>query len=292
MIMTRQDYIRWALQEDLGNGDHTTKACIPPQQRGSAHLLVKAEGVLAGMSTALQVFTQVDPHLEVKTMRCDGDHIQAGDIILEVTGSVASILQAERLFLNILQRMSGIATRTRLWSDKIAHTNCRLLDTRKTTPLHRVIEKEAVRCGGGVNHRMGLYDAILVKDNHVDACGGIGEALAAVQQYLSRENLQLPVIVEVRSLEELDTLLKAGPVDRVLLDNFSVPRLTEALAMLRDFAKDGLKPTLITEASGNIRWDNLVAYAETGVDFLSIGALTHSVEALDLSLKISKIQAS
>jgi nicotinate-nucleotide pyrophosphorylase (carboxylating) len=186
--------------------------------------------------------------------------------------------------------MSGIATRTRLWTDKIAHTHCRLLDTRKTTPLHRAMEKEAVRCGGGVNHRMGLYDAILVKDNHVDACGGIHEALEAVQKYLSLENLNIPVIVEVRNLEELNALLKAGPVDRVLLDNFSVPRLKEALALLKNLTKDGSKPDLITEASGNIRWENLVDYAETGVDFLSIGALTHSVEALDLSLKISKIQ--
>ncbi len=287
--MKIDDYIRWALQEDLGSGDHTTKACIPPEQSGSAYLLVKAEGVLAGMSTALQVLTQVDPRLEVKTMRNDGDHIHKGEIILEVTGSVASILQAERLFLNILQRMSGIATRTRSWSDKIAHTSCRLLDTRKTTPLHRAMEKEAVRCGGGVNHRMGLYDAILVKDNHVDACGGIQEALEAVHKYLSRENFEIPVIVEVRNLEELNTLLKAGPVDRVLLDNFSVPLLAEAVAILSE--KGEQKPTslLQTEASGNIRWDNLVEYAETGVDFLSIGALTHSVEALDLSLKISKI---
>jgi len=287
--MLTKDYIRMALEEDLGPGDHTTKACITPGQVGTAHLLVKADGVLAGMSTAIPVLTQLDSNLVVRVLRNDGDRIHAGEIILEVTGSVASILQGERLFLNILQRMSGIATRTRWWSDKIAHTPCRLLDTRKTTPLHRAMEKEAVRCGGGVNHRMGLYDAILIKDNHVDACGGILEALEAVRKYLAKEGLKLPVIVEVRNLEELKILLQAGPVDRVLLDNFSVPLLREALAFLRDSARDKSAHCLVTEASGNIRLDNLVDYAETGVDFLSIGALTHSVEALDLSLKISKI---
>jgi len=287
--MLTKDYIRMALEEDLGSGDHTTKACITPGQVGTAHLLVKADGVLAGLSTAIPVLTQLDSNLVVRVLRNDGDRIHAGEIILEVTGSVASILQGERLFLNILQRMSGIATRTRWWSDKIAHTSCRLLDTRKTTPLHRAMEKEAVRCGGGVNHRMGLYDAILIKDNHVDACGGILEALEAVRKYLAKEGLKLPVIVEVRNLEELKILLQAGPVDRVLLDNFSVPLLREALAFLRDSARDKSTYCLVTEASGNIRLDNLVDYAETGVDFLSIGALTHSVEALDLSLKISKI---
>jgi nicotinate-nucleotide pyrophosphorylase (carboxylating) len=180
-----------------------------------------------------------------------------------------------------MQRMSGIATRTRLWSKAIAHTSCRLLDTRKTTPLNRLIEKEAVRWGGGVNHRFGLYDAILVKDNHVDACGGVAPALAAVRSYLERLGLDLPVVFEVRSMEELQVLCSAGRVDRILLDNFEVETLRDAVAWLG--------PDHITEASGNIRSNNLVAYAETGVHFLSIGALTHSVEALDLSLKIRSV---
>jgi nicotinate-nucleotide pyrophosphorylase (carboxylating) len=288
--MKIEDYIRLALEEDIGSGDHTTRACIAPEQIGRAKLLVKADGILAGMSTAMQVLTRVDPKLELRAMRTDGDRILAGEVILEVTGSVASILQGERLFLNILQRMSGIATRTRAWSDEIAHTACRLMDTRKTTPLHRAMEKEAVRCGGGVNHRMGLYDAILIKDNHVDACGGIREALEAVRKYLEREGLQIPVIAEVRNLDELRIALQAGRMDRVLLDNFSVPNLREALTVMRNHATDGAESIPATEASGNIRLENLVEYAETGVDFLSVGALTHSVEALDLSLKISEVQ--
>lgn len=287
--MKIQDYIRLALEEDIGSGDHTTRACIAPDQTGMARLLVKGDGVLAGMSTAMQVMTAVDPGLELRAMRNDGDRIMAGEVILEVTGSIASILQGERLFLNILQRMSGIATRTRAWSDKIAHTGCRLMDTRKTTPLHRAMEKEAVRCGGGVNHRMGLYDAILIKDNHADACGGIREALEAVWNYLDREGLQIPVIAEVRNFDELKILLHAGRVDRVLLDNFSVSNLREALTILRDYGANGAESLPATEASGNIRFENLVEYAETGVDFLSVGALTHSVEALDLSLKISGV---
>jgi len=215
-------------------------------------------------------------------MHCvDGQEVQAGTAAMEVRGRIASILQAERLLLNIMQRMSGIATRTRLWSKAIEHTPCRLLDTRKTTPLNRLIEKEAVRWGGGVNHRFGLYDAILVKDNHVDACGGVAPALAAVRSYLERHVLDLPVIFEVRSMEELQVLCSAGRVDRILLDNFSVEALREAVTWLG--------PDTATEASGNIRWNNLVAYAETGVNFLSIGALTHSVEALDLSLKIRSV---
>jgi nicotinate-nucleotide pyrophosphorylase (carboxylating) len=288
--MKIEDYIRLALEEDIGSGDHTTRACIAPEQIGRAKLLVKADGILAGMSTAMQVLTRVDPKLELRAMRTDGDRILAGEVILEVTGSVASILQGERLFLNILQRMSGIATRTRAWSDEIAHTACRLMDTRKTTPLHRAMEKEAVRCGGGVNHRMGLYDAILIKDNHVDACGGIREALEAVRKYLEREGLQIPVIAEVRNLDELRIALQAGRMDRVLLDNFPVPNLREALTVMRNHATDGAESMPATEASGNIRLENLVEYAETGVDFLSVGALTHSVEALDLSLKISEVQ--
>lgn len=287
--MKIEDYIRLSLEEDIGSGDHTSRACIASAQLGVARLLVKADGVLAGMSIAKQVLTTVDPNLELYNVRNDGDRIMAGEHVMEVRGSVSSILQGERLFLNILQRMSGIATRTRLWSDKIAHTGCRLLDTRKTTPLHRAMEKEAVRCGGGVNHRMGLYDAILIKDNHVDACGGIREALYAVRQYLDRESLQIPVIVEVRNFDELKTLLEAGPVDRILLDNFSVPNLCEALNMVHHNTGVGAESLPATEASGNIRLENLVEYAETGVNFLSVGALTHSVEALDLSLKISEV---
>jgi len=256
-------------------------ACIPPEQRGQAVLWVKADGVLAGLEYARLVLHAVDPELEIQVHCVDGQEVLAGTAAMEVRGRIASILQAERLLLNIMQRMSGIATRTRLWSKAIAHTSCRLLDTRKTTPLNRLIEKEAVRWGGGVNHRFGLYDAILVKDNHVDACGGVAPALAAVRSYLERLGLDLPVVFEVRSMEELQVLCSAGRVDRILLDNFGVETLREAVAWLG--------PDHITEASGNIRSNNLVAYAETGVHFLSIGALTHSVEALDLSLKIRSV---
>ena len=279
--LSPHEYIRLALEEDLGSGDHTTLACIPPEQRGQAVLWVKADGVLAGLEYARLVLHAVDPELEIQVHCVDGQEVQAGTAAMEVWGRIASILQAERLLLNIMQRMSGIATRTRLWSKAIAHTSCRLLDTRKTTPLNRLIEKEAVRWGGGVNHRFGLYDAILVKDNHVDACGGVAPALAAVRSYLERHGLDLPVVFEVRSMEELQVLCSAGRVDRILLDNFGVENLREAVAWLG--------PEQITEASGNIRSNNLVAYAETGVHFLSIGALTHSVEALDLSLKIRSV---
>ncbi|MFM9061377.1 MAG: carboxylating nicotinate-nucleotide diphosphorylase [Bacteroidota bacterium] len=277
--LSPQEFIRLALAEDIGTGDHTTLACIPREQQGRATLWVKGDGVLAGLAYAKMVLHAVDPQLVLRTHCTDGEEVKAGTPAMDVEGRVASILQAERLLLNIMQRMSGIATRTRCWSRVISHTPCRLLDTRKTTPLNRALEKEAVRLGGGVNHRLGLFDAILVKDNHVDACGGVPEALAAVRSYLANQQLALPVIFEVRSMQELQTLRQAGEVDRILLDNFSVDALRDAVAWLG--------PQVVTEASGTIREQNLLAYAETGVHYLSIGALTHSVEALDLSLKIT-----
>lgn len=277
--MSPQEFIRLALAEDIGTGDHTTLACIPKEQEGRATLWVKGDGVLAGMAYARWVLHAVDPQLVLRTLCADGEEVKSGMPAMEVEGRISSILQAERLLLNIMQRMSGIATRTRRWSRAIAHTPCRLLDTRKTAPLNRMLEKEAVHLGGGVNHRFGLYDAILVKDNHVDASGGVAEALAAVRSYLTKQQISLPVIFEVRSMKELQILRQAGEVDRILLDNFTVEALRDAVAWLG--------PGVVTEASGNIREHNLVAYAETGVQYLSIGALTHSVEALDLSLKIT-----
>jgi len=276
--LSTEAFLRLALAEDIGTGDHTTLACIPGTQTGHAVLKIKEDGVVAGLEVAVKTFHLVDAALEVDCFCQDGQEVRAGQVALEVRGALASVLRSERLVLNMMQRMSGIATRTRAWSRMIAHTSCRLLDTRKTTPLNRALEKEAVRLGGGINHRMGLYDAVLVKDNHVDACGGIVRAVQAVNAYLEDRTLRMPVVVEVRNLAELEQLCQTTGVDRVLLDNFEPALLRTAVQWL-----DG---RFQTEASGNIREDNLVAYAETGVDFVSVGALTHSVKAMDLSLKV------
>jgi nicotinate-nucleotide pyrophosphorylase (carboxylating) len=273
-----EEFIRLALQEDIGDGDHTSLALLPSSVRRSAGLKVKSTGILAGLSVAQKVFEAIDPHIVFEPYLSDGIRVQGGEIAFQVTGSANKILSAERLCLNIMQRMSGIATYTRQVVDAIAHTSCRVLDTRKTTPLNRSIEKMAVAIGGGVNHRMGLYDAILIKDNHVDYAGSVKEALQRADQYLKRHHLHLPIVVEVRTLEELKQLLDSSiRADRVLLDNFQPHSLHQAV--------ETVAQQMPTEASGGITAKNAITYAETGVDFISMGCLTQNPPPFDLSLK-------
>lgn len=273
-----EEYIRLALQEDIGSGDHTSLALLPHHIQRSAGLKVKSAGVLAGMSIAQKVFETIDPKIEFEAFLSDGDHVQGGEIAFQVMGTAHKILTAERLCLNIMQRMSGIATYTRQVVDSIAHTRCRVLDTRKTTPLNRQIEKMAVAIGGGVNHRMGLYDAILIKDNHVDYAGSIQEALNRAHQYQKHNALQLPMVVEVRNLDELHQLLDCSiTADRVLLDNFQPHLLYQAV--------ETIAHRIPSEASGGITAKNAISYAETGVDYISMGCLTQNPPAFDLSLK-------
>ena len=269
--------IREALHEDIGDGDHTSLATIPAEAQGKAKLLVKEDGIVAGVELAQRIFTIYDPTLEVEVFIQDGSSIKKGDVVLTVAGSSQSILATERLMLNFMQRMSGIATKARFLADKISHTNCRLLDTRKTTPCIRYMEKWAVRIGGAYNHRYALYDMIMIKDNHVDYAGGIKKAMEATQNYLKAKNLDLKIELEVRNFEELKEALEVGGMHRIMLDNFTPENIREALKLIPNHIE--------TEASGGITEDTIVAYAETGVDFISVGALTHSIKSLDLSLK-------
>ncbi len=268
------------LAEDVGDGDHTSLATIPGDTQGKARLLVKDTGVLAGVELAVEIFKIVSPDLKVNVLMNDGDLIKPGDVALEVEGSVQCILRAERLVLNCMQRMSGIATKTRHIIDLLKGTNTRVLDTRKTTPGLRYLEKWAVQIGGGVNHRFGLYDMILIKDNHVDYSGGIRQALRNTHEYLKANGKKLPIEIEVRNLDELEQVLEVGGVDRILLDNFSLSDLSEAVNIVSG--------RYATEASGGITEDNIKDYAACGVDYISVGALTHSVKSLDLSLKAVK----
>ncbi len=273
-------FIREALIEDVGDGDHTSLSTIPQGKQGTAQLIIKEDGVLAGVSVALEIFNTVDSALVVNTFIQDGTIVKVGDIVLTVNGPVHSILVAERLVLNIMQRMSGIATVTRRITTLIASTNTRILDTRKTTPNLRFLEKMAVTIGGGVNHRIGLYDMILIKDNHVDYAGGITQALVAAREYLSEKNKNIQIEIEVRNKKELSEVISNGGADRIMLDNFSPSALKEAV--------DIIGGRFVTEASGGITEQNVLEYAQTGVDFISIGALTHSVKSLDMSLKAVK----
>ena len=269
--------IREALNEDIGDGDHTSLATIPADAQGKAKLLVKEDGILAGVELAQRIFAIYDPSLKVEVFIQDGSPIKKGDIVLTVAGSSQSILATERLMLNFMQRMSGIATKARFLADKISHTKCRLLDTRKTTPNIRYMEKWAVRIGGAYNHRYALYDMIMIKDNHVDYAGGIRKAIEATQQYLKEKNLDLKIELEVRNFDELKEALAVGGMHRIMLDNFKPENIKEALKLIPEHIE--------TEASGGITDETIVAYAETGVDFISVGALTHSIKSLDLSLK-------
>jgi len=273
-------FITNALAEDVGDGDHTSLATIPGGTIGKAKLLVKDTGILAGVELALEIFSQVDPDLKVNIFLNDGARVKPKDIAFEVEGDARNILTAERLVLNCMQRMSGIATQTREIVDLLEGTNTKVLDTRKTTPGLRYLEKWAVRIGGGVNHRFGLYDMILIKDNHVDYSGGIRQAIENTHAYLEQHGKKLAIEIEVRNLDELDQVLQTGGVNRILLDNFNFTDLLQAV--------NTIGGRFITEASGGITIDNIRQYAECGVDYISVGALTHSVKSLDLSLKAVK----
>ena len=276
-MMTIDEIIEQALREDLGDGDHTSLATIPGSARGKAQLLVKENGVIAGLELARKVFAKVDPELKMTLFITDGVKVKKGDIASEVQGPSISILSAERLALNFMQRMSGIATSTRLLVDRLQGLNTRILDTRKTTPLLREIEKQAVRIGGGYNHRFGLYDMILIKDNHVDFAGGITQAIVSTTEYLQRIGKDLHIEIETRTMEEVEQVLAVGGVHRIMLDNFSFEDLREAVQLIDHRFE--------TEASGGITLGTIRQYAECGVDFVSVGALTHHISSLDLSLK-------
>ena len=266
-----------ALREDIGDGDHSSLACIPGAARGKARLLVKDQGVLAGVDFARQVFARVDPALEMEVLLEDGQPVRYGDIAFYVSGPVQGILKAERLVLNGMQRMSAIATKTRHYVELLEGTGTRILDTRKTTPGIRALEKWAVRIGGGENHRFALYDMIMLKDNHIDFAGGITGAIRKTRDYLKRTSRDLKIIVEARNLAEVEEILKSEGVHRILLDNFSLENTRKAVSMIANRCQ--------TESSGGINEKNMRAYAECGVDFISSGALTHSVANMDLSLK-------
>jgi nicotinate-nucleotide pyrophosphorylase (carboxylating) len=272
-----QHFIQEALKEDVGDGDHTSLATVPASATGSANLLVKDTGVLAGVELAKAIFLTVDPTIKLTFFKQDGDWIEPGMIVMEVEGLSQSILKAERLVLNCMQRMSGIATYTRSLVQMIQGTKAKLLDTRKTTPNFRLAEKWACKIGGATNHRYGLFDMILIKDNHVDFAGGVAAALEKAFGYNTHRETPLSVEIEVRNEKELDEVLKIGGVQRIMLDNFSPDQLRAAIRKI-----DG---RFITEASGGINEKTLRAYAETGVDFISVGALTHHIKSLDLSLK-------
>lgn len=275
--MNIDEFIKLALAEDLGDGDHTSLSTIPEEKSGAANLLVKEDGILAGVEVARKVFKAVDPDTVIEVYIQDGAVITAGDIIFKVSGKSTSLLSAERLALNFMQRMSGIATYTHHLTSLIEGLHTRLLDTRKTTPNFRYFEKEAVRIGGGINHRMGLYDMIMIKDNHVDFAGGIGNAIKATNKYLEEKKKNLKIEIEVRNLKELREVMQTRGVDRIMFDNFSIGNMKKAVEMVGGKYE--------TEASGGITEETLREVAETGVDFISVGALTHKINSLDLSLK-------
>lgn len=266
-----------AFAEDIGDGDHTTLCCIPEDAMGKSHLLIKEDGILAGVDIAREVFHRFDPTMQMEVFMEDGAQVKKGDIAFVVTGKVRSLLQTERLMLNIMQRMSGIATMTNKYVKLIEGTGAHVLDTRKTTPGMRMLEKQAVKIGGGVNHRIGLFDMILLKDNHVDFAGGIENAIDRCHHYLNEKGLDLKIEIEVRNFDELQQVLDKGGVNRIMLDNFSVADTKKAV--------DIINHRFEVESSGGITFDTIRSYAEQGVDFISVGALTHSVKGLDMSFK-------
>ena len=272
--------IRLAFAEDIGDGDHTTLCSIPETEEGRSRLLIKEEGVLAGVDVAIDVFHAFDPELQVEVFLRDGSYVKPGDVVFIVSGKVRSILQTERLVLNIMQRMSGIATITNTYMKLLEGTSAKVLDTRKTTPGMRIMEKQAVKIGGGENHRIGLFDMILLKDNHVDFAGGIENAIRGAQNYLKEKNKKLRIEIEVRNLDELEEALRVGGVDRIMLDNFTPTETLEAVKIAK-----AMNDRVELESSGGITIETIREYAETGVDYISVGALTHSVKSLDMSLK-------
>lgn len=266
-----------AFAEDIGDGDHTTLCCIPEDAVGKSHLLIKEDGILAGVEVAKRVFAKFDPALKVEVLIEDGAKVKAGDIAMGVEGKVRSLLQTERLMLNIMQRMSGIATMTHRYVELIKGTKAHVLDTRKTTPGMRILEKQAVKIGGGMNHRIGLFDMILLKDNHVDFAGGIKNAIDRCHKYLKENSLDLKIEIEVRNFIEIQQVMDCGGVDRIMFDNFSVDDTRTAVEMIAGRFE--------TESSGGITFETIRQYAECGVDYISVGALTHSVKGLDMSFK-------
>lgn len=272
--------IRQWFAEDIGDGDHTSLSCIPATAEGTSQLIIKEEGILAGVEVAKVVFETFDPTLQMETYINDGAHVKPGDIAFRVSGKVLSLLQTERLMLNIMQRMSGVATTTHRYVERLEGTGTRVLDTRKTTPGLRLLEKEAVHIGGGTNHRIGLYDMILLKDNHVDFAGGIEQAITRAQQYCKEKGKNLKIEIEVRNFDEINEVLRVGGVDRIMLDNFTPENTKKAVELINHRFE--------TESSGGITIDTLRDYALCGVDFISVGALTHSVKSLDMSFKAVK----
>ncbi|MGD0582425.1 MAG: carboxylating nicotinate-nucleotide diphosphorylase [Bacteroidales bacterium] len=271
------DLIKQWLKEDVGDGDHTSLACILPDAKGKARLLIKEEGILAGVRIAEYIFKEADRSLRMETILCDGAEVQPDDVAFYIEGSQLSILKSERLVLNIMQRMSGIATSTKEYVSKIKGCRARILDTRKTAPGIRALEKEAVRLGGGLNHRMGLYDMIMLKDNHIDFAGGIRPAIEKSCAYIEKEGVDLRIEIEARNLHDVEEILSVGKVDRIMLDNFTTADTLIAVKMInRRFE---------TESSGGITLENIRDYAECGVDFVSVGAITHHLKSLDMSLK-------
>ncbi|MDE6279694.1 MAG: carboxylating nicotinate-nucleotide diphosphorylase [Paramuribaculum sp.] len=273
------DLLNLAFAEDVGDGDHTTLSTIPADAMGKQRLIIKEEGIVSGVEIAKKVFAKFDPSLKVTVMINDGEHVKPGDVVFEVEGPVRSLLQTERTMLNIMQRMSGVATMTAKYQDKLKGLKTKVLDTRKTTPGMRMLEKEAVKTGGGKNHRIGLFDMILIKDNHVDFAGGIPQAVKAAKDYVAKLGRDLKIEVEVRNTDEILQALEAG-VDRIMLDNFTPERTREAVKLINGRTE--------IESSGGITLDTLRDYAECGVDFISVGALTHSVKGLDMSFKAVK----
>jgi len=267
------------LKEDLGDGDHSSLACIPAESTGSAQLLIKDEGIIAGLEITSLIFERIDPGISIEFFLQDGDRIKPGDIGFMVSGTIQSILKSERIVLNVLQRMSGIATQTDRYVAEIKDLHTKILDTRKTTPGMRILDKEAVRIGGGENHRMGLYDMIMLKDNHIDFAGGITKAILKTNEYLDRTGKALRIEVEARGLEDVREIMQAGKIHRIMLDNFSIADTLRAVELIEGRYE--------TESSGKITLVNLREYAACGIDYISVGALTHQIKSLDLSLKAS-----
>jgi len=266
-----------AFAEDVGDGDHTTLSCIPAIEMGKQKVIIKEEGILAGVEIAKRIFHRFDPDLKIETYLHDGDAVKPGDVVMTVSGKVQSLLQTERLMLNVMQRMSGIATMTHHYVERLKGTGARVLDTRKTTPGMRILEKMAVKIGGGCNHRIGLFDMILLKDNHVDFAGGISNAINRAKEYCKEKGKNLKIEIEVRTFDEINQVLSVGGVDRIMLDNFSVEDTKKAVRLINHRYE--------IESSGGITYDTLRDYGESGVDFISVGALTHSVKGLDISFK-------
>ena len=272
-----EELIELAIKEDIGDGDHTSLCCIPAEERGRMRLLCKQEGIIAGIEGAQMVLNRLDPEMEFEQLLEDGTRVKVGDVAFYVSGRLQSLLQAERILLNIMQRMSGVATQTAVYADRLEGLKTKVLDTRKTTPGMRVLDKMAVKIGGGENHRIGLFDMILLKDNHIDFAGGVEQALTKCREYLARTGRNLKIEIEVRTLENIDEVFAAGGADRIMLDNFSLEMTREAVKRIAGRCE--------IESSGGITLDTLRDYAECGVDFVSVGALTHQIKSLDMSLK-------